>query len=129
MDYVVVDTNIASLGVKRELPPRLLDRAPIVTFVTVGELIKWAETRSWGERRRGTLDHWLSQRVIIHGDEGIARTWGRIAAAAARRGRPSPDNDTWIAACCLALQLPLATRNVKDFADFVTHEGLRLIEA
>ena len=44
-----------------------------------------------------------------------------------RRGRPRPQNDTWIAACCLVYDLPLATLNVKDFADFADHEGLRII--
>jgi len=29
-----------------------------------------------------------------------------------------PQNDTWIAACCLVDNLPLATLNIKDFADF-----------
>jgi predicted nucleic acid-binding protein len=56
----------------------------------------------------------------------VARTWGLISAAAAPRGRPRPENDTWIAACCLAYGLPLATRNVKDFADIASYEGLRL---
>jgi len=32
-----------------------------------------------------------------------------------------------IAACCLVYDLPLATLNVKDFKDFVEHEGLTLI--
>jgi len=32
----------------------------------------------------------------------------------------------WIAACCLVEGLPLATRNVKDYADLVD-EGLRLV--
>lgn len=36
-------------------------------------------------------------------------------------------NDTWIAACCLARDLPLATLNLKDYADFTEHEGLRVI--
>jgi len=36
-------------------------------------------------------------------------------------------NDTWIAACCLVRALPLASLNVKDFADFAEHEGLQLI--
>jgi predicted nucleic acid-binding protein len=34
--------------------------------------------------------------------------------------------DTWIAACCLVYDLPLATLNVKDFAE---HEGLALISS
>jgi predicted nucleic acid-binding protein len=38
-------------------------------------------------------------------------------------------NDTWIAACCLAHGVPLATQNVKDFTDFVEHEGLVLVTA
>jgi len=59
----------------------------------------------------------------------IARNWGEISAHATRRGRPRPQNDTWIAACCLAYDLPLATLNVKDFRDFAEHEGLILLDA
>ena len=50
-----------------------------------------------------------------------------ITAYAYLRGRPRPTNDSWIAACCLAYDLPLATRNVKDFDDFAEHEGLRIL--
>lgn len=49
---------------------------------------------------------------------------GRLSAAAIQRGRARPANDTWIAACAPAYGLPLATLNIKDFAE---HEGLRLI--
>ena len=50
-----------------------------------------------------------------------------------RRGRsnvagPDPANDTWIAACCLANELPQATFNTKDFADFAAFDGLGLID-
>ena len=50
-------------------------------------------------------------------------------AYAEKRGRPRPVNDSWIAACCLTYDLPLATMNVADFEDFVEYEGLRLITA
>jgi toxin FitB len=43
------------------------------------------------------------------------------------RGRARPANDTWIAACCLVRDLPLATLNLKDFTDFAQHEGLQLV--
>lgn len=36
-------------------------------------------------------------------------------------------NDTWIAACCLIRNLPLATLNLKDFRDFADHDGLVVI--
>jgi predicted nucleic acid-binding protein len=48
---------------------------------------------------------------------------------AARRGRPRPQNDTGIAACCLVYDLPLPTLNVKDFVDVADHEGLVLVSA
>jgi toxin FitB len=38
-----------------------------------------------------------------------------------------PANDSWIAACCLAHQFPLATFNIKDFEDFAEHDGLHLV--
>jgi hypothetical protein len=53
--------------------------------------------------------------------------WGDLFAAAIQRGRPRPVNDTWVAACCLAYGIPLATLNLKDFADFAGHDGLSLI--
>jgi toxin FitB len=49
------------------------------------------------------------------------------SAEARRRERPRPTNDSWIAACCLAHQFPLATFNAKDFEDFAEHDGLRLV--
>lgn len=50
---------------------------------------------------------------------------GVTAAASERRGWSLPVNESWIAACCLARELPLATLNVKDYAELVEHEGLR----
>ena len=50
-----------------------------------------------------------------------------ISAHATARGRPRPPNDTWVAACCLTYDLPLATLNTKDFDDFADHEGLVIV--
>jgi predicted nucleic acid-binding protein len=54
---------------------------------------------------------------------------GQLTVEAERRGRARPINDTWIAACCLVADLPLATLNLKDFEDFAEHDGLQLIRA
>jgi predicted nucleic acid-binding protein len=128
---VVLDTDVASLTFRRRLPSELAGRLAgqvlCVTFVTVGEMTMWAERRRWGARNRRGLDDWLGALVKLGYDEEVARTWGRIAAAAVQRGRIRPVNDTWIAACCLAEGLPLATLNTKDFLDFVDHEGLRFV--
>lgn len=65
--------------------------------------------------------------VVLNSDDATSRAWGRISAEARRRGRPRPANDSWIAACCLARDFPLATFNVKDFDDFAEHDALQLI--
>lgn len=86
-----------------------------------------ASIRSWGPRTREGLQRWLDRVLVLDSDDTVSRTWGRISADARNRGRPRPANDSWIAACCLAHELPLATPNTKDFTDFTEHEGLILI--
>ena len=131
MRRVIIDTDVASLSIKNRLPPTLLRElvgAQVgITFITLGELVRWATMRSWGPERRSELSQWLASRPTLPYTDDIARTWGDISAHAARRGRPRPQNDTWIAACCLAYDLPLATLNIKDFTDFAEHEGLALL--
>jgi len=128
---VVIDTDVASL-LQRERAPAWVDRhvrgARVwLTFVTVGELAKWAEVRGWGRARRDALDAWVVARPVIPYDDTIAKTWGQLAGAAQLRGRPRPQNDTWIAACCLRHGMPLLTINRRDFTDFVGHHGLLLL--
>lgn len=130
MDYIALDTDVASNLIKRHLPPALLAKlaryAPCVTFVTLGELTEWAIVRGWGRRNIAVLDRWLATVPVLGYDEDVARRWGRLSAHARRAGRPRPVNDMWNAACCLAENLPLATLNVKDYQDFAEH-GLKIV--
>jgi toxin FitB len=128
---VVLDTDVASLSYKGRLPDslaaRLIGHEVCVTFVTIGELSRWAAKRRWGTRARTELVDWLGRTVVLPYDERVAWEWGQLGVRAERRGRARPINDTWIAACCLVADLPLATLNLKDFEDFAEHDGLRLI--
>lgn len=130
MDVVVLDTDVASTLLRRRAPAgmvrALTGHVPAVTFVTVGELIKWTLVRKWGPSRVSTMRTFLSSLAVIPYDERVAERWGELQAFAQLRGRPRPVNDSWIAAACLVRELPLATFNVKDFADFAAHEGLDL---
>jgi len=47
-----------------------------LSFVTVGELWKWAEVRSWGQGNRARLETWIANRPVVPYDDEIARTWG-----------------------------------------------------
>ena len=91
MRPVILDTDVASLSHKRKLAgpvaTRLIGRRPLITFVTFGELTKWAEIRHWGSRNRQALADWLSGVPVLPGDEPVAATWGRLSAAAVQRGR------------------------------------------
>jgi toxin FitB len=98
-----------------------------IAFATAGELWNRGLGQAMGRRPRGGLDLWLSQATSIPAGLAVARVWGAITAAAERRGRPRPLNDSWIAACCIESGLPLLTLNRRDFADFTEHDGLVLL--
>jgi predicted nucleic acid-binding protein len=129
----VLDTDVASRIFKHDVPGpvavRLADRPLCITFVTLAELTQWATLREWGPRRRTTLTRWIDDLIVLPGSDDVARRWGEISAGSRRRGRPRPQNDMWIAACCLAYNLPLATLNGSDFEEFARHDGLELVLA
>jgi predicted nucleic acid-binding protein len=131
VSLVVIDTDVASTLLRRRIPDALADALAGhvlgITFVTVGELTKWTLVRHWGPRSLDTMRDFLSGLVVLPYDQQVAARWGEIQAYAQLRGRPRPTNDSWIAACCLVRDLPLATFNTKDFADFAEHEGLVLV--
>ena len=86
MRYVILDTDVASRVIKRQLSDPLAARMAgatwCVTFVTVGELWQWAAMRDWGPRTREELEQWLDRMVILDSDDATSRTWDRISAAA-----------------------------------------------
>jgi predicted nucleic acid-binding protein len=137
--YLVVDTDVSSQILRDRLPSplatQLVGKTLCATFVTVAELTQWAEMHTWGAHRKLALTQWLASLLVLPYNEreddtvleDVARTWGEISARARLRGRPRPQNDTWIAATCLVYGLPLATLNAKDFADFAEHDGLTLV--
>jgi len=65
MQYVVLDTDVASRSIKRQLDgplaAKLTGVAWCITFVTVGELWQWASARGWGGRTRDGLELWLDR--------------------------------------------------------------------
>lgn len=130
---MVLDTDVASLLLKDQVPSTLFARiagqALAVTYVTVGELTKWTVARAWGSPRRTAMEHWLAQFPVLAATTDVGQIWGEVTARSEQRGRPRPVNDSWIAAVCLAHDIPLATLNVADFDDLGEHEGLRLVTA
>lgn len=131
MSVVVLDTDVASALLRKRTPEatahHLAGHVPAVTFVTIGELTKWTLVRHWGPQSLASMRAFLARMVVLPYDRQVAARWGELQAYAQLRGRPRPVNDSWIAACCLVRDLPLATFNIKDFTDFAEHEGLEIL--
>jgi len=131
VSIIVLDTDVASTILRERLTDplrsRLAGHSLCITFVTLGELTQWRVIRDWGPRRMANFEAWRHRVGMLLHDEAVAVKWGEIQGNAHLRGRPRPVNDSWIAACCLAYDLPLATFNTKDFADYASHDGLHLI--
>jgi toxin FitB len=130
---IVLDTDVVSLYRAGRLPAwfarQVVTDDISIAFATAGELWKGALVKRWGAARRGGLDLWLSRRTVLPADALTAKIWGELMAAAQRRGRPRPLNDSWIAACCIEGGLPLLTLDRRDSADFAEHGGLVLLGA
>ena len=60
---------------------------------------------------------------LILPDSATAKHSARISVALEESGRPIPENDLWIAAVALELEMPLVTRD----AHFDRIEGLAVI--
>lgn len=131
MSVIVLDTDVASAILRERLTDplrsRLAGHSLAITFVTLAELTQWRVIRDWGPRRVATFEAWRHRVGLLPYDETVAIKWGEIQGNAHLRGRPRPVNDSWIAACCLAHGVSLATFNTKDYADYAQHDGLTLI--
>jgi len=82
-----------------------------------------------GPQRTASLQAFFARVVILPYSTRVATVWGEIQAHAQLRGRPRPVNDSWVAARCLTREIPLATLNLKDFADYAEHEGFEIVRA
>jgi len=111
---MLLDTSVFSLFLKHNdsraalYLPDIQDKLLAVSFVTVGELYKWAYLQRWGFERLRELEERLQKVVILSAHEEVARQWAHIQSVP---GRSLPDNDAWIAACALAYGCVLVTHD------------------
>ena len=50
-----------------------------ITFVTVGELMKWRVPRSWGPNPQ--LTRWRQRVGVLEYDDAVAEKWGQLTTA------------------------------------------------
>jgi predicted nucleic acid-binding protein len=120
-DRCVVDTDVVSFFFKRDTRatiyrPYLAGSLPMISFMTVAELERWALERSWGAARRRRLETFLGRYVIQPWNLALCRAWAEATHEARRRGRPIQTADAWIAASAILHGIPLVTHNRGDYA-------------
>ncbi|WP_438025827.1 PIN domain-containing protein [Sorangium sp. So ce233] len=121
---VLLDTAVVLHLVRGNDTSRRIDAAmglsgraerPLISIITVGEALGFAQYRDWGEDKTERLRACLEQFVAIDiNDEGVFEAYAAMHAFLVRRGRKLSDNDIWIAACARATSATLLTTD-KDF--------------
>jgi predicted nucleic acid-binding protein len=153
-EIVVIDTNIISFLIKlkgkklnkdlnraKKYLEYLTGRAVLRAFPTDAELMYWLNITEEGKNKelyKQGINEITDQTTVIDSSPLVAAKWAEIVTTGNKMGRihlhdknnPNRDtqiNDTWIAACALAQNLPLVSDNFKDFDWMQKALGLKLI--
>ena len=124
----MLDTNVISALEKAPTGPLLtkLSNAgidQIATSVIVAGELEYGSAKVRATRLRDNLKTLLGEIGVLPIDASVAQSYGRVRADLERRGKPIGQNDMWIAAHAIALDLTLVTDNVDEFARV---DGLRV---
>lgn len=117
-DAILLDTNVASFFLPFEgrpqrslYEPLLSGKRWVLSFQSVGELLRLPERNGWNQDRRRRLDCFLARFVVVPADAELAATRARVGVQAERLGCPLETADAWILATALRLDLPLVTHD------------------
>jgi tRNA(fMet)-specific endonuclease VapC len=121
---LLLDTNIvihltrgSSVGQAIDERFQLRARAdrPLLSVVSLGEALAFAQLRNWGQRSTEILRSLLRELVIFDiRSQAVLDRYAQIASFLKRNGRTVGDNDVWIAACTAAADATLLTTD-RDF--------------
>lgn len=100
----------------------LIGEAEVVYLpsVVLGELLFGAANSGRAERNRELVLGFAAECVPVDVTPAVASRYATVRLSLKKKGKPIPENDLWIAATCLELQIPLLTAD----AHFVEVDGL-----
>jgi predicted nucleic acid-binding protein len=96
----------------------------VLSFVTVGEVLHGKHKLGWGPDRIDGQVKTLQAFRTIAGTREVAERYGELARWF--HGQ-MPQNDLWVAACALAVPLPLATGDATHFDPIAARFGLVIV--
>jgi predicted nucleic acid-binding protein len=103
MNDIVVDTDVVSFLFKNHPLSLLYDcelsgRTPLISFMTLAELERWALQYRWGAQRLHWLRMYLHRFTVVPSSPDLCRKWAEAMVAAQAAGRRIEGADAWIAA-------------------------------
>jgi tRNA(fMet)-specific endonuclease VapC len=117
----MLDTNIC-IYIAKHRPPRAKARFErlkpgqmVISAITYGELYFGACKSSQRPKALTLLEELVQDIPVENLDSAVARAYGEIRAKLEEQGRLMGNNDLWIGAHALALDVTLATNNAREF--------------
>ena len=117
----MLDTNICIYIAKHQPPEvktrfeRLKPGQLVMSAITYGELYYGACKSSQRAKAFTQLEELIQDIPIENLDSTVARAYGEVRATLEKEGRLIGNNDLWIGAHALALDVTLATNNEREF--------------
>lgn len=93
-------------------------------LVALGELWKGALKSADPPKHQAKITALLKIVAVLNPDSATAEQYARASVALETKGQPIPENDLWIVAVALELDMPRTTRD----AHFDRIEGLAVIK-
>jgi len=111
----LVRQNLLSQWIQANYPLAPTDPAPILSIVTLGEILCLANRNRWGQRRRQIIADFVARCQVISLDyPGIIDAYVELEDYSRTVGRTMGDHDLWIAATAQVMGATLLTTD-KDF--------------
>ena len=117
----ILDTNICIYIAKHQPPgvkarfERLKPGQLVMSAITYGELYYGANKSNQRGRALTQLDELVQDIPVEDLASTAAQTYGEIRATLEKQGRLIGNNDLWIGAHAMALDVTLATNNEREF--------------
>jgi tRNA(fMet)-specific endonuclease VapC len=117
----MLDTDICIYLAKNRYPQltarfeRLKPEQPVMSVITYGELQYGANRSTERSRTLSQLAELIQYIPVESLTASAAEAYGEIRATLAKQGRIIGNNDIWIAAHAMALDVTLATNNEREF--------------
>ena len=123
---LALDTN-AVIAYREGIPAVCshVDNAEVIILpvIVVGELLYGALNSTKIKTNEKFVHKFLESSLVMQIDEKVAIRYARVRFDLKKKGNPIPENDIWIAAACLVLDVPLLSQD-----DHFTHvPGLQVI--